>query len=138
MEFLVLDHYIGSSFTILLHYKAVPGIYAKEKQRNFLIFELWLTNVTLSDFVNLASQRNNDHCLAGFQELMITLTSSITLVFENNVHGLSQQQCWSNNVLQRECRCNKCLRIMYMAYHNDNTETITYYNENVIVISVWE
>ena len=28
------------------------------------------------------------------------------------------------------------LRIMYMVYRNDNAETITYYNENVIVISV--
>jgi hypothetical protein len=83
LEFLVLDYYIGSSSTILLHYKAVPGIYAKEKQRNFFIFELWLTNATLSDFVNLVSQRNNDYCLAGFQELMITLTSSVTLVIQN-------------------------------------------------------
>jgi hypothetical protein len=28
------------------------------------------------------------------------------------------------------------LKIMYMAYRNDNTEAITYYNENVVVISV--
>ena len=28
------------------------------------------------------------------------------------------------------------LRIMYMVHCNDNAETITYYNENVVVISV--
>ena len=42
----------------------------------------------------------------------------------------------SNNLLQRECCCNKCLRVMLMAYHNDNHEAITYYNENIVVISV--
>ena len=45
-----------------------------------------------------------------------------------------QRNCQSNNLLQRKCRCNKLEPIIFMAYCNEITEVITYYNEKVVVI----
>ena len=56
-------------------------------------------------------------------------------MFENNVHGLSQRNYRSNNLLQRLVCCNKLVPIIFVVYCNEIAEAISYYNENVVVIS---
>ena len=50
--------------------------------------------------------------------------------------NLLQRNYRSNNLLQRQCHCNKLVPIIFVVYCNEIAEAISYYNENVVVITI--
>ena len=50
--------------------------------------------------------------------------------------NLLQWNYRSNNLLQRKCRCNKLVPIIFVVYCNEIAEAISYYNKNIVVITI--